>query len=226
MGAFGVYMKDKLVKTLSNLDFFSHLKEDDLSTLANLFEVKEFDKEEVLFYEKDEKDKIYYLLEGELKIYKVDRFDNEIFLYYIGEHSMVTDFVDMQMQLKKCYANAVFTKTSSVLCMDFEIFIEFVKKDIKLYQNFIKECKRRLDKLELVITRDVVYDGTAKVAFEVANNLEKFNSLKKHEIAYELHMQPETLSRILAKMVRNKLIKIEKNRVDVLNLSALKEIYE
>ncbi len=226
VGAFRGYMLEKSKSILSNLEFFAHLNESEIDFLVKSCEIIEYDENEVLFYERDEKDKMYYLIEGEIKIYKVDRFDNEIFLYYLNVHDLVTDFIDMEAKLKACYANAVFTKKSRVICIDFEIFIKLLQQNVKFYQNFIKECKRRLDRLERVITRDVVYDGTAKVAYELTNNLDKFNSLKKHEIAYELHMQPETLSRILAKMVRNGLIKIVKNRVKILDIDELRGIYE
>lgn len=220
-------MKLTLYNTLEKLDFFKHLNHEDLNLLAINADILNFEKDEILFYEKERKYKIYCLLEGELKFYKVDRFDNEIFMYYLIDFGMVTDFIDMsELTLKECFANAVFSKKSKMLSINFEVFKQLLKKDLNLYQNFIKECRKRLDRLESVIKRDVVFDGTAKAAFMIVNSLKYFNSLKKHEIAYELHMQPETLSRILAKMVRNNLIKIEKNRLKVLNERALKEIYE
>lgn len=220
-------MRESVQNILSSLDFFKHLHEDDINLLCSNADILTFEKDEILFYERDKKSKIYCLLEGKLKFYRVDRFDNEIFLYYLTDVGMVTDFINIsELELRPCYANAVFAKRSKMLCMDFKIFIELIKRDLKLYQNFIKECNRRLYRLESVITRDVVFDGTAKVAFMIANDLANFNNLKKHEIAYELHIQPETLSRILAKMVRNELISVQKNRVKILNKVALQEIYE
>jgi CRP/FNR family transcriptional regulator len=80
--------------------------------------------------------------------------------------------------------------------------------------------------MQCIISRDVVFDGTAKVAHMLVNELDTFNRLKKHEIAYMLHIQPETLSRILNKLTRNETIEIEKNSVVILNIQELKEIYE
>ena len=71
-----------------------------------------------------------------------------------------------------------------------------------------------------------VFDGTAKVAHMLINDLQTFNRLKKHEIAYMLHIQPETLSRILNKLTRNGTIEIEKNTIVILNEQELREIYE
>ncbi len=66
----------------------------------------------------------------------------------------------------------------------------------------------------------------AKVAYMISNDLESFNSMKKHEIAYSLHLQPETLSRILKKLNRNDLIRTKNGKIVIVNIAKLKEIYE
>ena len=83
-----------------------------------------------------------------------------------------------------------------------------------------------IQQLQCIISRDVVFDGTAKVAHMLVNDLKNFNAFKKHETAYMLHIQPETLSRILKKLTRNGIIEIEKNCVKILNLDELRDIYE
>lgn len=93
-------------------------------------------------------------------------------------------------------------------------------------QRILKESFHTISKLQCIINRDVVFDGIAKVAHMIDTDLEHFNRLKKHEIAYMLHIQPETLSRILKKLERNEIISIEKNSVIVRDENALREIYE
>lgn len=216
-----------IVNILGGLEFFKCLDFGTLKALSLHVEYKKYSHDEILFYENEVKNKFYYLLEGELRFYKVDRFDNEIFLYYLTCNALVSDTTNTHtLEQKPCFANAVFTKTSCVLEFDDSFFAQLLKDNIYLYKNYVSEITRRVRKLENVINRDVVYDGTAKVAHMLANNLSHFNALKKHEIAYELHMQPETLSRILAKMVRNELIDVHKNCVKILNLLALEEIYK
>ena len=83
-----------------------------------------------------------------------------------------------------------------------------------------------IQQMQCIISRDVVFDGTAKVAHMLVNDLSTFNRIKKHEIAYMLHLQPETLSRILNKLIRNGTIVIEKNSVVILNEQELRQIYE
>jgi len=96
----------------------------------------------------------------------------------------------------------------------------------RLMTKILEESFKMIQQMQCIISRDVVFDGTAKVAHMLVNELETFNRLKKHEIAYMLHIQPETLSRILNKLTRNGTIEIEKNSVVVLNIQELKDIYE
>jgi CRP/FNR family transcriptional regulator len=92
--------------------------------------------------------------------------------------------------------------------------------------KILEESFKMIQQMQCIISRDVVFDGTAKVAHMLVNELDTFNKLKKHEIAYMLHIQPETLSRILNKLTRNGTIEIEKNSVVILNIQELKDIYE
>lgn len=221
-------MRDKnLFTILSSLPFFEHLEDKALKALSSHSKILDFNRGEILYYEADVKDKIYYLLSGEIKFYKIDRFDNEIFLYYMPSNSMISDTTHVAYCAQRpCFANTEFTRKSQVIAFDDKYFFELINKDMKVAFFFFQNIYTRIEFLENVINRDVVYDGTAKVASMIVHDLVRFNKLKKHEIAYELHMQPETLSRILAKMVRNNLVSIDKNRVIVLDKNRLCQIYE
>nr|MBS9778874.1 Crp/Fnr family transcriptional regulator [Campylobacteraceae bacterium] len=211
---------------LKGLEFFQCLNEQELDALSLHVDILDFNLDEVLFYRGELKQNFLYLLSGEIKVYRVDRFDNEIFLYRLDENSMITDFIDIStLTCKKCFANAVFTKESKILSIENSFFVSMLKENAPLYKNLVNESYKRLQRLENIINRDVVYDATSKVAHMLDTDLSRFNTLKKHEIAYELHIQPETLSRILAKMVRNSLIKIQKSKVEILDQKELKQIY-
>lgn len=221
---FGVLI---LQSILASLEFFNHLGDEELHSLACNVRIFDFNPKEILFYEGDVKSRLYYLLSGEIKFYKVDRFDNEIFLYYLECNSMISDTTHIGNFIQRpCFANTEFTKKSQVLAFDDSYFFNLMSRDFAISSYFFKEVCRRIEQLEKVIKRDVVHDGTAKVAHMIVNDTKRFNSLKKHEIAYELHMQPETLSRILKKMVRNDLIFVDKGSMVIRKIEGLKEIYE
>jgi len=79
--------------------------------------------------------------------------------------------------------------------------------------------------LQCIINRELVFDAISKVAFMLINDLRIFNSLKRHEVAVLLHIQPETLSRVLQKLQRNGVIEIEKGQIFVAKEAELRKIY-
>ena len=72
----------------------------------------------------------------------------------------------------------------------------------------------------------IVFDATAKVAFMLTQDLEMFNKLKRQEVSFMLHIQPETLSRVLKKLLRNGTINIENGEVTITNKEDLISIFK
>lgn len=209
------------------MPFFSDISDETLEKLSQIATLKNCVASDILFYEKDEKDDIFYLYEGSVKLYKVDRFDSEIFLYKVTSNSMIFNTTKLcDEHTISCYANAEFMENSKVVAFDNAKFKELMHSDHDFMRTILRESFKMIQQLQCIISRDIVFDGTAKVAHMLVHDLNNFNTLKKHEIAYMLHIQPETLSRILKKLTRNGVIEIEKNSVKILNLDELKAIYE
>jgi len=212
---------------LDSISLFSGLDESILQQLCTCCKISHHASGETLYYEKEEDPYLHFIVYGGVKFYKVDRYDNEIFLYHLGANTLVFDAAKIcQDHCFVCYANAEFTQDSEVLSFESEAFRAVLKATPALMQRILKESFRDISQLQCIINRDVIFDGSAKVAHMIVSDLENFNTLKKHEIAYMLHIQPETLSRILKKLERNGVIAIEKNCVIIRDENALREIYE
>ncbi|WP_200415476.1 Crp/Fnr family transcriptional regulator [Arcobacter sp. FWKO B] len=208
-----------------NHQLFFDLSTEEIDLLAQVTTLKKFYTGNILYYEKDKQDSIYYLASGSLKIYKVDRLDNEIFMYNINKGSLISEITDLDGNIG-CFANAEFTKDSEVLVFDYSTFKDIFSTNNKFLLNLIKEFAKKTKMLQCIINREIVFDGTAKVAFMLAHDLESFNSLKKGEIAYMLNIQPETLSRILNKLFRNNYIQNDGQNIKIVDLDGLKSCYE
>ncbi|MDD3343052.1 MAG: Crp/Fnr family transcriptional regulator [Sulfurospirillaceae bacterium] len=212
---------------VASLPLFDSLAPHDIDTITSFCTVKNYQEGDVLFYEKDNKDSIYYIIQGAVKFYKVDRFDNEIFLYKLYSHSLIYNVSKLTDKFfVSCYANAEFLEESQILIIQSVPFRQMIYNNHQLMGKILEESFSMIQQMQCIISRDVVFDGTAKVAHMLVNDLQTFNKLKKHEIAYMLHIQPETLSRILNKLTRNGTIEIEKNNIIILNIQELKDIYE
>ena len=84
---------------------------------------------------------------------------------------------------------------------------------------------QRTHQLQCIVNRELVFDATAKVAFMLNQDLEMFNKLKRQDVSFMLHIQPETLSRVLKRLVRNGTINIENGEVIITNNEDLVSIF-
>lgn len=220
-------MQNEIITYLRNIEFFSSLDQEVLESLATHAKIYQKHANDILFYEKEDKEEVYYIVKGSIKFYKVDRFENEIFLYKQDSNSLIYNVSKLCKEyIISCYSNAEFIEDSEVLVFDAGEFQKSIQNNHNFMQVILKESFKMIQKLQCIISRDIVYDGTAKVAHMLVNELDSFNKLKKHEIAYMLHIQPETLSRILKKLIRNEIIEVEKNQVVILDKTALENIYD
>ena len=203
--------------TVKNIDFFSELDDSQLTELSNISNVIKYPKNSILYYESEVNNHILFLVSGLLKVYKVDKFDNEIFLYHIYMNSMISELTRLEDESIYCFSNAEFTEDSSVLSIDYKKFKElFLSKNI-LTIKLMDTLLEKTHQLQCIVNRELVFDATAKVAFMLNQDLDMFNKLKRQEVSFMLHIQPETLSRVLKRLTRNDTIEIIEGKINILN---------
>ena len=213
-------------ETIKKISFFNKLSDDEVEIIASISNVSKYANKSILYYESDINKNLLFLVEGLIKIYKVDKFDNEIFLYHIHKNSMISELSSMNNSDIYCFSNAEFTEDSTVLSLDFEKFQElFLSKNI-LTMELLEILLKKTHQLQCIVNRELVFDATAKVAFMLNQDLEMFNKLKRQEVSFMLHIQPETLSRVLKRLARNGTINIENGEIIITNNEELISIFK
>ncbi len=113
-----------LQEIINEIKFFETLDEKQVEKLCEIASVKTFPKDSILYYESESTNNLMFLIKGLLKVYKVDKFDNEIFLYHIHENCMISELTSLKQSDIFCFSNAEFMKDSQILCINFEKFNE------------------------------------------------------------------------------------------------------
>jgi len=213
---------------LKNINLFKKLSDIELNKLSTICKIEHYEKNSIVFYENENLFNMYYLIKGKVKLYKIDKYNNEVFLNNIYKNSFIHILKNTRKDHFSCnsFFSVATLEASDILLIDVEAFKkEFLHKQ-SILDNYLEEIYFFMEQFQYIINRDLVFDSKAKVAYMLCNNLKEFNKLKKNEVAYHLHLQPETLSRITKKLEKDGYIKNEQRNVTILNRYALESLYK
>lgn len=215
-----------LTQSIKSLDFFENLSDNQIDILSNFSFISKYEKDSILFYETDLKTNLLFLVNGLIKIYKYDKFDNEIFLYHIYSNSLISELSNINTNEIFCFSNASFIEDSVVLSIDFLKLQEHFLNNNLLVKELMSSLLKKTNQLQSLVNRELVFDATAKVAYMLVSDLKMFNNLKRQDVSFMLHIQPETLSRVLKKLSRDNIIEIENQQVIIKDEIALNSIFK
>ncbi|NQY54580.1 MAG: Crp/Fnr family transcriptional regulator [Campylobacteraceae bacterium] len=210
---------------IKDIEFFSDLNDDLIDKLISISSIKRYGKNTILHYEGESSKNILFLISGFIKIFKVDKFDNEIFLYYVQENSIISELSSLDKEDIYSFSNATFTKNSTILSINYIKFKELFLDNNILSSKLIKIILEKTQLLQFILNRELVFDASAKVAYMLSTDLDLVNKLKRQEISFMLHIQPETLSRVLKKLSRNNIILMENSKIRIINQDNLESIF-
>ncbi len=217
---------ESVINILKSINFFEDLDDKALDMLSQYTIVKKYPKDSIMLYEGESSSNISFLVSGLARVYKIDKFDNEIFLYHIYEGHMITELSTLNTDTITCASNISIDDDALIVDIDYHKFKDdFIFTNI-LTSKFLDEVFSKTQKLQCVVNRELVFDSTAKVAHFLSDNLGMFNKLKRAESSSLLHIQPETLSRVLNKLKRSGVIEIETKKVKILDQDKLYSIFQ
>ena len=213
-------------QSIRKISFFNNLNDEQIDLIASISSESTYSSNSILYYESDENNNLLFLVDGLIKIYKIDKFDNEIFLYNIYKNSMISELTSIKQNEIYCFSNAEIIEDSTILSINFDKFKEyFLSKNI-LTMELLEILLEKTHQLQCIVNRELVFDATAKVAFMLNQDVDMFNKLKRQEVSFMLHIQPETLSRVLKRLTRNGVILVENGDVIIINKDALISIFK
>jgi CRP/FNR family transcriptional regulator len=197
--------------TIDDFYFFNFLKEEEKTRLKEISIKKFFNKDEILFYKGDEPKYLHLLLKGIAKLYTYDHKDNEVVIHNLMAPSLIAEIVNYEDL--RFPANCTFETNAEVLLIDYEKFKnEFLlKPEVSMF--FIKSLTRKIKALESFINYNVSSNSIEKIAKFLYDNESILINLKQVKIAQLLNITPETFSRKLAKLKKEKIIQNDKGYI-------------
>jgi CRP-like cAMP-binding protein len=217
------------VQQIAKIPLFEGLSSDQQNDLASIAVEKPFTRGKTIFTEGQPGSGFYVTLSGRIKIFKLSPEGKEQILHIFGPGEPFGEVPVFEGRQFPAHAVAL----EKSLCMYFPrtAFIELIKNNPSLALSMLGMLSRRLRTFTVLVDNLSLKEVPGRLAAhllylselkEGTDNLEL--DVSKGQLAALLGTIPETLSRILGRMVKQGLIESHGPRVKLLDREGLKEL--
>ncbi|OPX20717.1 MAG: transcriptional regulator [Desulfobacca sp. 4484_104] len=219
----------KIPSQLAAIPLFEGLSEENYADLAAIVLDKVFHKGQTIFSEGEEGNGFYVVVAGRLKIFKLSREGKEQILHIFGAGEPFGEVPVFAGQ--RFPANAEALEDCRVFFFPRAAFVELIKRNPSLALNMLAVLSRRLRQFTLLIEDLSLKEVPGRLAayllylsHQQAGSDEVELDIPKNLLASLLGTIPETLSRILARMIRQGLIEAEGPRIKIVDRQGLQAL--
>jgi CRP-like cAMP-binding protein len=224
-------MMEKILKIISDSPLFNGLPEQQLNEVRQIVVDRFCDKGKMIFFEGDPCDGFYIIADGRVKIYKLSFEGKEHILHIYGPGN---PFGEVPVFAgKKFPANAQTLLKSHLLFFPRTAFVDLISQNPSLALNMLAVLSMRLRQFTVQIENLSLKEVPGRLAsylLYLAKEQGRTDSVKltisKGQLASLLGTIPETLSRILAKMNKQRLIETSSRDIKLLDIGGLEDLAE
>lgn len=220
-----------ILEHIAAIPLFEGLPSDNHEDLASIALEKRFVKGETIFSEGQAGSGFYVIVSGRVKIYKLSADGKEQILHLFGPGEPFGEVPVFEG--KRFPAHAIALEASRLLFFSRVFFVNLIKKNPSLSLNMLAVLSRRLRLFTALVDDLSLKEVPGRLAAhllyasEKAGGTDEFTlDLPKGQLAGMLGTIPETLSRILTRLVKHGLIASDGPRITILDRKGLQELLE
>ena len=222
---------EKIFQIISSIPLFQGLSLEELRELRNIAVDRFYGKGRTVFLEGDDGNGFYVVADGKVKIFKVSMDGKEQILHIYGPGHPFGEVPVFSG--KKFPANAQALLKSHLLFFPRSAFIDLISNNPSLSLNMLAVLSMRLRQFTVQVESLSLKEVPGRLASYLLYLSEEQKSsamvslpVSKGQLASLLGTIPETLSRILAKMSANHLIRVVGSDIHLLDLMGLELLAE
>ncbi|MGC9350627.1 MAG: Crp/Fnr family transcriptional regulator [Sulfurovum sp.] len=189
-----------MIDTLKQITLFSALSEEELGALAEVAHISHYPKDSIVFTEGEMSNHLMILVDGVVSIYKHDSKGNEVVIGYFNKYALLAEAATLGKS--PLPSSARFQTDGAILKISLEDFEKFLLSHSSLSYAIIQSLLEKNDLLQQNIHFNLAATSKEKVLNFYRKNPKLALDLKQYEIASILGMTPETLSRNIAKLMK------------------------
>lgn len=207
-----------------NIELFQALNQAETDRLYKISSLKEYKKGNIVFYEGDQPKKLKLLLDGIVKVYKVDAKGKEVILHFFQPQTLIAETAHMQ---KINYpATAICETDCKLLEIDYASFEKDFLRNPEISFKIIQSLSKKVKALQNVITTNLTMNTFSRVCKFIYDNEKHINELSHRKIAAVLNITPETLSRHLSILKKDGVIVVNSRKIQIVDKERLSDIVD
>jgi CRP/FNR family transcriptional regulator len=207
--------------SLDKICLFSSLDKKQLETLEQISTIKRFKEGNIIFYEGESPNYLYFLLDGLVKLYRFDAKNAITILDYYYSQSLIGEAASLQQTPYQTTAEC--DTDSTILMVEYEGFSKHFLRNPDVALQLIMQLIKRVKSL---MNNRVQLTSMQKIAQLIYENSDLFTRIKKYKIAGILNMTPETFSRNLKKLKKDGIITYGKGQFQILDQERLLKLFD
>jgi CRP/FNR family transcriptional regulator len=223
--------RQEFIDVLGSIPLFQGLTREQLMQLSRIVQEREFTRGQKIFSEGDEGSGFYVIIAGRVKIFKLSSEGKEQILHLLGPGEPFGEAPVFSGQ--NFPANAEALEKSGIFFFPRKAFMDLIKSDPGLALNMLAILSRRLRRFADLIDDLSLKEVPGRLAAYLLYLSEQKKGTKnlalnitKSQLASLLGTIPETLSRILSKMIKQGLIESEGHQIRILDHEGLEALLD
>jgi len=218
-----------LIEQIAAIPIFQGLPREQAEDLGRIVADQIFRRGQTIFSEGDEGAGFYVVISGRVKVFKLSPEGKEQIFHILGPGEPFGEAAVFAGENFPAYAEAL--TESRIFFFPRPAFVGLIKKNPSLALNMLSVLSRRLRKFAALVEDLSLKEVPGRLAAYLLFLGEHKKGMKeleldvsKNQLAGLLGTIPETLSRILTRMARERLIKSSGRRYQILDRKGLEEL--
>ena len=214
---------DNLRKEIEFRKSFCKLNEDEFNLLMSGCRLKKIQPQRWIFDQGDKLDKIYFLLEGHIKMFSIDengKFDS---LKFISANSFFPmEGITISGEQKQ---NAVAVEESLVAIIDLKILKKLMKSNFNFLYSFFNQMELENNRISQILKYNSCTSANRRVR-QALNFIREEHSTSKNYVPFKILIKDiaalsgttiETTGFVIKELIRENVISYNKKRIKFLN---------
>ncbi len=200
-----------------------------IDDLVSASTIADYEKDSIVFFEGEDPSHLHLLVKGSVYVYKSEHMKNMQILRFFKPVTLFAELANIKNipfpATGRCESDCTIIRINYQKYLDF-----FCYSQNHSHIGYKALLESMSDKLTYHVNKSCYSDiveltAIQKVAKSILDDVQRFNSEKRWKIAQRLRINPETLSRSLAKLRKLQLIELDHGKIIIMNPEGLKEIY-